>query len=681
MKTHQLTRRFLITAGFIVGAILTMVSYSTAQKVSESELQFREALHKQQVGGDLPAAIKLYQNIAASKTADRAVKARALLQLAECYEKLGQQFERVYEQIVRDFGDQPAATQAKAKLAALRPPAPPSTQTLRKIELGPGVQNIVATDGQRAVYWDAAETTLFFGDVAGKSKNIVLTATAFRKPIAVASRDLSMVALYFPEAGDKPQSYAVVKTDGTGYYEINATIVGTNAPLPHLCLSWSRDNRYILQCRQRADGLHFAKVSVADGQTIDLLPGLKTIILATVFSPDDRFIAFQDAKGSVYILPAKGSEPQLVAESATLVDWTEDGKYFVFAAEQGKTYSLFAVPIKDGRPASDRIFIRRLEKMSGPVRYGSSLVYAVAPDEGIEKVSVVSIEGDRLGQWKTLDLVGIGGPFAPTFSPDATRIAYQTRPAVNDRTSAVRVHDMASGEDRELFRSNELLSFCLWASQRPILYCMGELIAAKVELLSISLETRRTEKIMTFDGPKEPVGLSPDDRILYMFGLSASGGPGMYQWEIGSGKPEALVANGLVLPSLDGRWVATATRDSQGRGFQIGPASGGNADSRHMVYIRRQAPPTRPPAAFTPDGNWFLFHDQDPDGKDGLYRVSTSGGEAHRLGDYPTSLISVMWTSLDGRHILVDGASAAGKPSEYWLLQNFIPPTASAAKR
>src|SRR5207247_2880808 len=129
------------------------------------------------------------------------------------------------------------------------------------------------------------------------------------------------------------------------------------------------------------------------------------------------------------------------------------------------------------------------------------------PDEGTEKISVVSIEGDRLGQWKTLDLVGVGGS-APTFSPDATRIAYVSRPAVNDRTSAVRVHDMASGEDRELFRSNELLGFCFWASQRPILYCMSEVIAAKVELLSMSLETRRAEQTMKFAGPRDHGGLS-----------------------------------------------------------------------------------------------------------------------------------------------------------------------------
>src|SRR4029450_6606334 len=104
MNTRKLAQRFCIAA---IAAMLTVVSPAMAQKVSESELLYREALHKQQVEGDLASAIKLYQNLASSKTADRAVKAKALLQLAACYEALGRQAESVYQQIVRDFADQP----------------------------------------------------------------------------------------------------------------------------------------------------------------------------------------------------------------------------------------------------------------------------------------------------------------------------------------------------------------------------------------------------------------------------------------------------------------------------------------------------------------------------------------------------------------------------------------------
>ena len=59
-----------------------MTSPVAAQNVSQAELQFREALHKQQVEGDLNGAVKLYQSTVAAKATDRAVKAKALLQLA-----------------------------------------------------------------------------------------------------------------------------------------------------------------------------------------------------------------------------------------------------------------------------------------------------------------------------------------------------------------------------------------------------------------------------------------------------------------------------------------------------------------------------------------------------------------------------------------------------------------------
>jgi hypothetical protein len=40
--------------------------------------------------------------------------------------------------------------------------------TLRKIGFGENVKNVVATDGQQAVYWDDARTTLLSGDVSRK---------------------------------------------------------------------------------------------------------------------------------------------------------------------------------------------------------------------------------------------------------------------------------------------------------------------------------------------------------------------------------------------------------------------------------------------------------------------------------------------------------------------------------
>ena len=76
------------------------------------------------------------------------MKAKALLQLAIAYDTIGKQSLSLYEQIVRDFKDQPAFNAARTRLDALRPPTPPSTVTMRKIEFGDTVQNVVATDGQ-----------------------------------------------------------------------------------------------------------------------------------------------------------------------------------------------------------------------------------------------------------------------------------------------------------------------------------------------------------------------------------------------------------------------------------------------------------------------------------------------------------------------------------------------------
>src|SRR5579863_1041519 len=94
-------------------------------------------IEKEDVDGELKSAMDIYQKIAADTSAPRDVRAKALLRLAGCDEKLGKQAKQVYEQIVHDYADQPAAAQARLRLALISQqehPALPSTMSVRKIE-------------------------------------------------------------------------------------------------------------------------------------------------------------------------------------------------------------------------------------------------------------------------------------------------------------------------------------------------------------------------------------------------------------------------------------------------------------------------------------------------------------------------------------------------------------------
>ena len=210
MTTSDLTPRILVAVFLAAISIGVPV---TAQRVSESELLLREALHKQQVQGDLPGAIKIYQQIVSARNGDRSVTARALLELAGCYEKLGQQAEAVYQRIVRDFADQPVATQARARLAALGPPAPAPRVTLRKLDVGEDVLDVMASDGQRAVFLVAGEPgappRMLFGDLSGKAIREITPLTPARGRV---SRDLSAILAY----RTRTQQLSIIKTDGSG---------------------------------------------------------------------------------------------------------------------------------------------------------------------------------------------------------------------------------------------------------------------------------------------------------------------------------------------------------------------------------------------------------------------------------------------------------------------------------
>src|SRR5688500_14456338 len=88
---------------------------------------FQKAVTQERAAGNLEEAIKLYQRVAREFASDRPLAAKALVQAARCYEKLGQDKSiKLYEQVTREFADQrePAAT-ARDRLTAIRAAAKP----------------------------------------------------------------------------------------------------------------------------------------------------------------------------------------------------------------------------------------------------------------------------------------------------------------------------------------------------------------------------------------------------------------------------------------------------------------------------------------------------------------------------------------------------------------------------
>ena len=101
---------------------VTMLALAVGVVIAQSGNDlFQQALVKERTEGNMAAAIALYQTIVEKHASDRALVARALVQMGQCYEKLGRnEALKAYERVVFEFGDQTeSATTARARLAIL----------------------------------------------------------------------------------------------------------------------------------------------------------------------------------------------------------------------------------------------------------------------------------------------------------------------------------------------------------------------------------------------------------------------------------------------------------------------------------------------------------------------------------------------------------------------------------
>jgi hypothetical protein len=107
------------------------------QPEAEAERQLEAGIHREMVLGDLKGAMEQYRAILGHAAGSKAVSARALFQIAQCQEKLGQRREALatYRRVAAEYRGTDVAAGAQAKLADFD-------------ENSPGPRNLKFEDGE-----------------------------------------------------------------------------------------------------------------------------------------------------------------------------------------------------------------------------------------------------------------------------------------------------------------------------------------------------------------------------------------------------------------------------------------------------------------------------------------------------------------------------------------------------
>src|SRR5712692_5498070 len=350
-----------LTVAVLAGLLAT--SLAIAQKDDQAEVLMQAAHQKQLVEGQLEEAIQLYKRVVQEHAGNRALAAKALLEMGQCYEKLGNtEARKAYEHVLRDYADQnEAAAQARARLAALsgNVASKNSEMVTRRVWTGRLVLGGLSPDGR---YLSCVEGT---GDLAlldfatGKTRRLTNNASgAEQVEFSAMSPDGKEVAYTWKheqKGGGFLTGMRLVRLDGSAPRVLYSSENQFGAPT-----DWSLDGKYILTALVKPDWtFQIARVTVADG-SVHVLKTLDGGAPRNMkFSPDGRYIVYdfsqqQDSDNrDIFLLAADGSrEIRLVEHPADdlLLGWAPDGNHILFASDRSGSMSAWVLRVADGKP-------------------------------------------------------------------------------------------------------------------------------------------------------------------------------------------------------------------------------------------------------------------------------------------------------------------------------------------
>jgi Tol biopolymer transport system component len=628
-----------------------------------------------ETAGDIKGAIQVFERIVRDFSSNRALTARALLQLGRWSDLLGEdQARKHYERVIREYGDQTdAAAEARNRLAALDSGRPGAGLTTRRVNMPRDDSFSITADGRLAAIVDWTTADLAVYDMStGQTRRLLANTSSFSggwPEGPLLSPDLRQVAYSWSTQPGRDQRYQLrVMPNQPG---AQARVVIDSREFIYFTPSaWSRDGKSILANIWKPDRtMHLAWISVADG-TVKVLKSLggRTFQHANL-SADDRYIVYSAPQGpdtvnsSIHVLAADGTgETELV--TGTSINeapvWTPDGARVFFTSNRSGSFALWSIAVRNGRaggspelvkPDLGRIVAKGFTS-SGTYYYmhltSSSDIYVAELDPASSKV-----RGAAVPITETLT-----GSRLPAWSPDGNAVAFARSATVSnlDENDLV-VRFVGTGKERTYAGAN--------VSGQPTWLPDGKSLLVPVRrqgqtsLQRVNLETG--EFTPTLDKEVRQATLAPDGKTLYV-AVNRS----IQAIDLATGRERQVFAgseeyniSALAL-SPDGKTLAFPL---QRRAVGLVGVDGSGFRQLQAEGIRQ--------VGWTPDGRAILFEAQSggPSNRK-LMRLSVEGGEPEFTG---LDIQGVFSLHPDGTRIAFSrNAAGTQRNVEVWALDNLL---------
>ncbi len=663
---------------------------------------FQKALVKERAEGNVAEAIQIYQRIVQEFPGNRALAAKALIEMGQCYEKLGKdEARKAYERVLRDYADQnEAATEARARLAALSGSGTTKTSEMvaRRVWAGPDVDlnGAASPDGRYLTYvdWetgDLALRDLRTGEKRHLTKKGTWSTSVEQALYSVVSPDGKQAAYdWFNK--DSVYDLRVVGLDGSGPH-----VLYSNPEVPYAePADWSPDGKYILAVFSRVDRTNqIGLVSVADGS----VRVLKTLDWrfpeAMRFSPDGRYIAYdfppeQDsANRDIFLLSTDGSrEIPLVQHPANdlLLGWTPDGSRILFASDRTGSMSIWSLAVANGKPLGAPELVKADVGQVRALGFTEKGAFYYGVEIGTSDVYLATLD------MTTCKLSGAPSPFArryvgssslPYWSPDGQYLAYVSqrgaRP-VGLGSSVIVIHSIKTGEEREISLKLSYFGLGPWSPDGRSLLMSGSDTTGHQGIFRIDVGTASVTPILLSEPGTSAISSdwSPDGKAVFFWRyLGSAKSISIVERDLETGREKELYRAafpsyivGLTL-SPDGRQLAfrlDATDNNAPEALMVIPTSGG--EPRKLLGLREPEYFSFGSITWTPDSHYIVFaKTQVSLQKTGLWRIPAEGGAPEKL-ELAMDSVSGLRFHPDGQRI----AFTAGlNKSEVWVMENFLP--------